>query len=155
MVEIQEPSDLVVRFEFERAGYVLPEASRFMGRDVDFGLTVFNYTPLTAKDIEARVRCHPRRLRELGPGSWQDELIGAKETDCFRVTKSHLAGAVTKEENSAVIAIITAGDVAIEVGGERHELKCYEKFFLPAGIGPVKFTPRGGACDILECRPPS
>src|SRR5581483_3343309 len=32
MIEIQEPSDLVVRFEFERAGYVLPEAARFMQR---------------------------------------------------------------------------------------------------------------------------
>jgi mannose-6-phosphate isomerase len=155
MVEIQEPSDLVVRFEFERAGYVLPEASRFMGRDVDFALTVFNFAPLTAADIEARVRCHPRRLRELGPGSWQDELIGARETDCFRVTKSHFGATVTKQENSAVIAIITAGRVAVEAGGERHELDCYEKFFLPAGIGPVKVTPLDGACDILECRPPA
>jgi mannose-6-phosphate isomerase len=42
MVEIQEPSDLVVRFEFERAGYILPESARFMNRDVDFALTVFN-----------------------------------------------------------------------------------------------------------------
>src|SRR6185436_9066695 len=52
LVEIQEPSDLVVRFEFERAGYVLPEAARFMNRDVDFALTVFNLAPLTATELE-------------------------------------------------------------------------------------------------------
>ena len=65
MVEIQEPSDLVVRFEFERGGYVLPESARFMDRGIDFGLTVFDLTPLTADDLEARVRCQPQRLRDL------------------------------------------------------------------------------------------
>jgi mannose-6-phosphate isomerase len=38
MVEIMEPSDLVVRFEFERAGYTLPESARFMNRGLDFCL---------------------------------------------------------------------------------------------------------------------
>jgi mannose-6-phosphate isomerase len=32
MVEIMEPTDFAVRIEFERGGYVLPEASRFMNR---------------------------------------------------------------------------------------------------------------------------
>src|SRR5204862_7139191 len=75
MVEIQEPSDLVVRFEFERAGYVLPESARFMNRDVDFALTLFDLSPLTSSDIETRVRCRARRIRDWGPGSWQAELI--------------------------------------------------------------------------------
>ncbi len=155
MVEIQEPSDLVVRFEFERAGYVLPEASRFMGRDLDFALTVFNFAPLTLADVDARVRCQPRRLRELGPGSWQDELIGRAQTDCFRVTRTHLGGAVLKDETSFGIAFVTAGSVIAEVGGETHRFNAYDKMFLPAGLGPVKFTPLTATAEILECRPPA
>lgn len=153
MVEIQEPSDLVVRFEFERAGFVLPEASRFMNRDVDFGLSVFNFGPLTATDLETRVRCRPRRVRELGPGSWQDELIGRAQTDCFRVAKTRLGAPVVKDENSATIAIVTAGSVTAEVGGETHLLRTYDKVFLPAGLGSVKFTPQSTA-ELLECFPP-
>lgn len=155
MVEIQEPSDLVIRFEFERAGYVLPESARFMNRDVDFALTVFNFAPLGAPDLAARVRCRPRRLRELGPASWQDELIGAQQTDCFRVAKSHLGATVLKEETSAVIAIVTAGNVTADVGGETHVLRTFDKVFLPAGLGAVKFTPAGGPAEILECFPPA
>jgi mannose-6-phosphate isomerase len=155
MVEIQEPSDLVVRFEFERAGYVLPETARFMNRDVDFALTVFNLSPLTPTDIERRVRCRPRRIRELGPGSHQDELIGAAETDCFRVTKTHLAAPVVKDETSSAIAIVTRGAVIAEAGGESHRLDTYDKFFLPAGIGAVKFIPVHGPAEILECFPPA
>jgi mannose-6-phosphate isomerase len=154
MVEIQEPSDLVVRFEFERAGYVLPESARFMERGLDFALTVFNLNPLEAGDLAVRVRCTPRRLRALGPSSYQDELIGTNQTDCFRVLKSYLDTAVTKTETSAVIAIVTAGEVTAEVGGEVHRLRTYDKFFLPAGLGPVRLTPAPGGCEILECLPP-
>ena len=32
MLEIMEPSDLVVRCEFEREGIVVPEDGRFMGQ---------------------------------------------------------------------------------------------------------------------------
>ncbi len=155
MVEIQEPSDLVVRFEFERAGYVLPEASRFMGRDIDLALQVFNFNPLGADDLATRVRCTPRRLRSLGPNSHQDELIGRNQTDCFRVRKSTLDSAVTTHEDAAVIAIVTSGTVTVEVGGDIHSLRTYDKFFLPAGLGPVRFTPGLGGCEILECLPPA
>ena len=154
MVEIQEPSDLVIRFEFERAGYVLPEAARFMNRDVDFALTVFNLTALTPHDLSSRVRCRPRRIRDLGPGSWQDELIGPAQTDCFRVARAHLGGPVVKDETSSVIAIVTGGSVIAEAGGERHRLDIYEKCFLPARLGPVRFTPTAGSAEILECFPP-
>jgi mannose-6-phosphate isomerase len=153
LVEIQEPSDLVIRFEFERAGYVLPESARFMNRDVDFALTVFNFAPLTAADLDARVRCQPRRLRDLGGGSHQDELIGPAQTDCFRVRKTFLARPTVKDETGYVVAIVTAGAVIAEVGGEVHRLRCYDKVFLPAGLGPVKFTPEPHA-EILECLPP-
>lgn len=154
MVEIQEPSDLVVRFEFERAGYVLPEPARFMGRDLDFALGVFNLAPLTAAEIGIRVRCPPRRLRPLGPDSYQDELIGANQTDCFRVRKSYVRAPLVKDENSAVIAIVTRGAVTLTAGGLHHHLRACDKFFLPAGIGPVSFTPEPEA-EILECLPPA
>ena len=154
LVEIQEPSDLVVRFEFERAGYVLPESARFMNRDVDFALTVFNLNPVTHDVLDTRVRCRPRRIRELGPRSFQDELIGAGQTDCFRVTRTTLGETVVKDETSAVIAIVTRGAVIAEVGGERHSLDTYEKMFVPAGLGPLKLTPTSAAAEILECFPP-
>lgn len=154
MVEIQEPSDLVVRFEFERAGYVLPESARFMGRGLEFCLDIFNLAALTPADLDERIRCRPRRLRELGPGSWQDELIGAAQTDCFRVAKTHLAAPVVKDETSCAIAIVTAGAVTLTVGGETHRLRTHDKIFLPAALGPVAFAPAPRA-EILECFPPA
>ena len=137
----------------KRAGYVLPEAARFMNRDVDFALSVFNFSPLTTAAFEQRVRCQPQRLRAFGSESYQDELIGADRTDCFRIARTRINAPLVKDETSAVIAIVTAGSVSCEVAGETIRLHTYDKVFFPAGLGPVRFTPHPNA-EILECFPP-
>jgi mannose-6-phosphate isomerase len=124
-----------------------------MGRDIDFALTLFNFAPLTAADLDVRARCQPRRLRPLGPDCYQDQLIGPNQTDCFRVNKSYLRAPVVKSEDSAVIAIVTHGAATLSAGGLHHRLRTYDKFFLPAQIGPVTITPDPEA-EILECLPP-
>lgn len=153
MIEIQEPTDFAVRYEFERAGYVLPEAARFMGRDVDFGLSMIDFTAYPREVIDRDHRLQPRRLREFDGGSWQDELIGPENTPCFRVRKTHLRGAVTKSEESFYIGIVTEGACTATVGDETFQLNCYDKFFCPAGLGGVHFEPHSHAA-IVECLPP-
>jgi len=154
MIEIQEPSDLVVRYEFERGGYVLPEAARFMNRGVDFALSLIDFTPHPRAEIEQKYRGHPRDRRLLGPNSWQETLIGPEMTPCFRVAKTYLHEAVTKNESSFYIGIITDGACTVDVGGKIHHLKRYDKFLFPAGLGPVLFEPESHAA-ILECYPPA
>jgi mannose-6-phosphate isomerase len=154
LVEVQEPSDLVVRFEFERGGYVLPESARFMGRGLDFCLDVFDYSAWPANRLAVEAACPPRRRRALGPDSYQDNLIGPERTPCFRVHQSQFRGPVSKTEDSAYIGIITAGSVTVTAGGESHRLGTYDKFFSPAGIGAVQFDPAPTAA-VLECYPPA
>jgi hypothetical protein len=42
-----------------------------------------------------------------------------------------------------------------ETGDQRHRLDTYQKLFLPAGLGPVTFSPLEGPAEILECFPPA
>jgi mannose-6-phosphate isomerase len=155
MVEIQEPSDLVVRFEFERAGYVLPESARFMGRDLDFALDVFDLAPLDAAKFDARVRCRPRLLRELPGGGREDELIGPERTDCFRVTKTHLRAPASRTVTGTFsIAIVTAGAVSAETAAGSLELRTYDRVFIPAALGDLRWSPLTPSAEILECHPP-
>ncbi|MDR1280854.1 MAG: phosphoheptose isomerase, partial [Opitutaceae bacterium] len=128
VVEAQEPSDLVVRFEFRRGDLVLPEPARFMGRGLDFCLDIFDLAPHDEADADAgngngaaRFRCQPRRLREWNGGaSWRDELIGPDRTPCFRMTRLHLAdGApVTLDDTEWTIAIVTAGACEVRTAGD-------------------------------------
>ncbi len=154
LVEIQEPSDLVVRFEFERGGYVLPEPARFMNRGLEFCLDIFDFTPWSRERLASEAACPARRRRALGPDSYQDDLIGPERTSCFRVRCSHLRSPATKSEDSAYIGIVTEGACTVGAGGETHRLGRHDKFFSPAGLGPAVFRPEPSA-TLLECYPPS
>lgn len=154
LVEVQEPSDLVVRFEFERGGVTLPEPARFMGRGLNFCLDLFDLDPWPTTRVAAEAACPPKRRRSLGADSWQDDLVDARRTPCFRLRRSRLGGAVQKQENDFHVGIVTTGSVLLSVGGETHRIARYGKFFVPAGLGPVHYTPEGTA-EILECYPPS
>lgn len=153
LVEVQEPSDLVVRFEFERGGYLLPESARFMGRGLDFCLDVFDLSPWSVARVLTEAKCPPRRRRALGPDSYQDTLIGPERTPCFSVRKSSFRGPATKSESGAYVGIVTAGACTLTVGDRRHALRRYDKFFVPAGLPPIHFEPSPTA-EILECHPP-
>lgn len=124
-----------------------------MNRGLDFGLSLINFDRVPREVVERDYRCAPRRLRELGPGSHQDELIGPDTTPCFRVRRTHLGGPVAKSEQSFHIGIITTGNCTITVGGETHPLRQYDKFFSPAGVN-LEYRP-DSACEILECLPPA
>jgi mannose-6-phosphate isomerase len=62
MLEVMEPTDLVVRCEFEREGIVVPPAGRFMGRDPDFALGIFDYTELPVAEVRRRYRIEAKRV---------------------------------------------------------------------------------------------
>jgi len=154
MIEIQEPTDFAIRYEFDRGGYVLPEAARFMGRDLDFALEIIDQRQHSREEIERDYRCRPRREADLGPASHTDLLIGPAQTPCFVVKETTLGDTVTRDDRAFHIGIVTEGACDVTAGGETHRLNRFDKYLLPAGIGPVAFAPVGHA-KILECHPPA
>jgi mannose-6-phosphate isomerase len=94
MLEVMEPSDLVVRCEFEREGIVVPPAGRFMGRGLDFCLDVFDYS---ARNIEAVQREGRIAIAPTGPVKEPrlDTLVGQIHTDCFTIRRLRLPNSTT------------------------------------------------------------
>jgi mannose-6-phosphate isomerase len=123
-------------------------------RDLDFCLEVFDYSAWPAGRLLAEAACPPRRRRALGPDSYQDDLIGPERTPCFRLRQSHLRGPATKAEDSAHFVIVTDGACTVSAGGETHRLRRCDRFFVPAGLGPIRFEP-SPAASLLECYPPA
>lgn len=153
LIEIQEPSDLVVRFEFERGGYVLPESARFMNRGLPFCLDIFDLTPRPLATVLEQQRCRPQRTRTFGPSSWQEHLIGPRQTPCFSVAKLHLNEPVTLEDAHAAIYLVTSGSCTLATHNDSRQLRCHDKVFLPAGVGPLTITPDPHV-EIVTCHPP-
>jgi mannose-6-phosphate isomerase len=153
MVEIMEPSDWAVRFEFTKAGYTMPEQARFMRRDLDFCMDVFDFEQLSIEQTVAKFFQQPAITNQYSEQSFQETLIDEKVTDKFRVKKSTIRGTVEKAESSFYIGIVTHGECSINIGDETTQLKKFDRFFCPAGVDSVTITSESGV-EILESYPP-
>jgi mannose-6-phosphate isomerase len=153
MVEIMEPSDLVVRFEFENAGYTLPESARFMNRDLDFCLDVFDFEAKPESLVRSDYMFEPQLETTYSETAHRYRLIDSDTTPCYRVKKSVIEGTVTREEDSFYIGVVTAGSCVLRTDEGAIKLDTFDKFFCPSGLGSYAIE-ADEEVQILECFPP-
>ena len=114
MVEIMEPSDLVVRMEFERAGYTMPESARFMGRGLDFCLDIFDFEAKPESVVRSEHMFESRLEVSYSNDAHRYSLIGPETTPCFRVKKSVIKGIVERRESTFFTGVVTAGSCVLK-----------------------------------------
>jgi len=153
LVEIMEPSDLVVRFEYEREGYTLPESARFMNRGLDFCLDILDFDAKPENRVRREHMFEPRLEAEYSDTAHRYHLVGAETTPCFQVKKSVTRGTVTREESSYFTGVVTSGRCVLKTSESEIALETYEKFFCPAGLGAFTIEAEEEV-QILECFPP-
>ena len=153
MVEIMEPSDWAVRFEFSKSGYTMPEEARFMKRDLEFCMNVFDFTQLSVQQAIEKFHQPAKVTHQYSDDSFQETLIDKSVTDKFRVKKSTISGTVKKTEKDFYIGIVTSGECSITIGEETTQLKKLDRFFCPAGVDAVSIISEQGV-EILESYPP-
>jgi len=152
MLEIMEPSDLAVRFEFERCGYVIPEQARFMGKDIETALDVFDFSPVPIENVQDEFRCEPKMLIREETGNSLEELIGANNTPCFTVKRATLNQRFDRSEKDFFIGVVVGGTGSLHVGNEITELKCWDRFFCPASVEEIYYQ-TDSRMTVLECYP--
>jgi len=152
MIEIMEPTDFAVRIEFERGGYVLPEESRFMNREIDFALSMFNYEAIPVEMIRERYFCQPRVLEKQNK-STEYALIDDQKTPCFSVNRIDVRDCYVKEADMFYIGIVSKGSGRIVTGGETYQVNEGLKFFVPYKTGPITFESKSGM-EITATFPP-
>ncbi|MCV2402294.1 class I mannose-6-phosphate isomerase [Marinomonas sp. C2222] len=154
MVEIMEPSDWAVRFEFTKAGYTMPEEARFMKRDLEFCMDVFDFSQISVEQAFEKFYQQPKVERQYTETAYQESLINESVTDKFRVKRSKISGSVDKAESDFYIGIVTKGECDLTIGEETIHLNRLDRFFCPAGVDNVHIESELGV-EILECYPPA
>ena len=152
MLEIMEPSDLAVRFEFERCGYVIPEQARFMGRDIETALDVFNFDPVPPEKVDEEFRCKPKTLLQEESGNYLEELIGPDKTSCFTVKRASVHSCFERKEHAFFYGVVINGSGALHIANEVTELNCWDRFFCPAGVDEFQYQSNTGM-TVIECYP--
>jgi len=153
MVEVMEPSDLVVRCEFEREGVAVPPEGRFMGRGLDFCLDVFEYAEYRVADVRRQFCLAPTPVED-GPGWAVDRLVGSDRTSCFEIGRIQAdRPGVWGNDGRCALAILTRGSGVVAAGDEQVELKFGDSCFVAAASSSLAFIPRAPGAELLLCQP--
>ena len=143
MIEIMEPTDFVVRLEFDRGGYVLPEQSRFMGRDIDFALEMINFNAISSDEIKQQLFCYPEIIT-VQEKSVEYKVIDMQKTPCFSVNKLDVHKRYKKKADSFYIGVVSKGNGRIDSELQHVEVRAGDKFFIPKKTGELQYNTDGG-----------
>lgn len=126
VLEVMEPSDWVVRCEFELNGMSVPPEGRFMGLDPDLALQIFEHTNYPVNAARGQFRVPPRTGISEG-GLRGETLIDERDTPCFRIERWRVAG-------RAQIPTFDRFSLWIVVGGSGRSLAASSSFHLHHGV---------------------
>ena len=138
MIEIMEPTDFAVRLEFERGGYVLPEGSRFMERDIDFALEMIDFKQISSEEIKSNLFCSPEII-DTQEKSIEYNVVDIRKTPCFSVNKLEVNKRYKKETDSFYVGVVTKGKGRIASSSQSIAVEVGDKFFVPFQTGELKF----------------
>ncbi len=151
MIEIMEPTDFAVRIEFERGGYVLPQSSRFMGRDMDFALSMFEFNELSQSDIKTQYFVKATEIER------QDEsvlysLFDERYTKCFAVKKIKVKDKFTLQNSAFLIIVVISGCGEISANGQSFKTAIGDQFFIPYATTMLEFNSQSQMEVIIASR---
>jgi mannose-6-phosphate isomerase len=138
MIEIMEPTDFVVRLEFDRGGYALPEQSRFMGKDIAFALEMIDFKMISSEEIKRQLFCPAEPIAVQGK-SVESTVIDLKKTPCFSVNKLEVKNHYTKAADSFYIGVVAGGSGRINSMSQHYDVHVGDKFFVPYRTGELQF----------------
>ena len=139
LLEIMEPSDLVVRCEFEREGIVVPKEARFMQKDLEFCLEVFDYKEYSKEEIQKKCKLQPRNLVDTKAYK-EDELVARNITGGFHVKRYQINTFMEFEnDEKPKLAIVCKGKIEIKESEEVVTVNQGESFFLAAALEKAIF----------------
>jgi len=153
MIEIMEPTDFAVRIEFTCGKYVLPEQSRFMGRDVDFAALMFDFTATPEMEIRRRLFSSQDVVAEYANGR-ERSLIDERQTRCFSVRRLEIEGEVVRPADGPCIAIVSKGSGSF--GADQMEdrgVRFGDRFFVPAQTKELRFNSKA-TMEVVLAYPP-
>jgi mannose-6-phosphate isomerase len=139
LLEIMEPSDLVVRCEYEREGLIVPPEARFMKKGLEFCMNVFNYDQNSVEDINDKFFVKPQLLEER-ENYKKYLLLDSDISSCFELQKFTLTGNCTlKLDSRYAVIVVISGSGKIKSNGEEESYRMLDNFFIAAELDTLSF----------------
>jgi mannose-6-phosphate isomerase len=153
MLELQEPTDWVVRCETTNAGLTLPPEACFMGLDLDTCLDVFDYRALPVPDVRRQLQQRARTVN-LTSGAHEEELIGAVYHEYFRLHRLRGTADAAWPGNELMLLLILKGRGTLPSGSDSCVLEAGQTWLLPACVPHWQWLNPTGDWELLLAKLP-
>jgi mannose-6-phosphate isomerase len=154
MVELQEPTDWVVRCETSTTdGKPLPPDACFMGLDLETCLDVFNYESLSVEEVRRRWQQKPRVLNR-DANFTDEEIIAPTHHQFFRLHRLRGSGPAEWSGGEFALLIALRGSGALATGKNSRAVRTGETWLLPGCATRWQWQSDAGEWEFLLAKPP-
>ena len=153
MIELQEPSDWVVRCEASNGGLVLPEAQRYMGLGLDACLDVFDYQAYPLAAVRAKFQQPPRTVARTASCT-EEQIIGPQYHEFFRLRRLRGTGPALWQGDEIMVMIVTKGGGCLCSGEAEQLVREGETWLLPGCVVEWRWEAQTRDWEVLLAQPP-
>jgi len=156
MIEVQQPSDLVIHTERKCVEVEIPEEKCHMGLGWDKGLEVFDYRDETLDEVMARTRLQAQVVEQQAAGQVL-QLIGYQKTLHFasRSISVAPAGKLAMRNERFYAAAVVGGSGRVRWDGGDVELRAGDAFFVSNAVAEHEYGADAARLEIITAEPPA
>ena len=158
MIEVQQPSDLVIHTERKVVDVEMPEEACHMGLGWDRAMEVFDFTGRTAEQTLARARLIPRPL-EAAAGGTVEQLISHQDTPFFASRRLSVVGELEMVNERFYAGAVVSGRGKLSWGRGAMDLRAGDTFFVPNSVREHKYRAAGAQqampFEVITAEPPA
>ena len=149
MIELQEPTDWVVRCEFSAGGHVLPHEARFMGLELEDVLPLFDYSEYSLDTVYKQLLQTPEILRQ-NDSFIEERIIDLKHQAFYRLKRLRGSGSASWAGREPMVLIVlkgsgVLGEVVVAEG---------ETWLLPGVVGQWHWKATSNDWNFLLAQTP-
>ncbi|MDF7800120.1 hypothetical protein P4C99_11645 [Pontiellaceae bacterium B1224] len=149
MIELQEPTDWVVRCEFSAGGHVLPHDARFMGLELEDVLPLFDYKEYALDTVYKELLQLPDVLRKSA-SFVEERIIDLKHQSFFRLRRLYGTGPAEWQGGEPMVLIALKGSGQLNGAA----VSAGETWLLPGAVSEWKWTDVSRHWNFLLAQPP-
>ena len=154
MIELQEPSDWVVRCEAKNGDLVLPEAQRYMGLGLDACLDVFDFQAYPLTTVRASLQQEPRAVARTATFT-EEQIISPAYQEFFRLRRLRGTGSAHWQGDEIMVLIITKGDGVLSAEGIKQSARQGQTWLLLGCVSEWQWEAQTNDWELLLAQPPS
>jgi len=158
MIEVQQPSDLVIHTERKVVDVEMPEEVCHMGLGWDRAMEVFDFTGRTAEQTLARARLIPRPL-EAAAGGTVEQLISHQDTPFFASRRLRVVGELEMVNERFYAGAVVSGRGKLSWGRGAMDLRAGDTFLVPNSVREHKYRAVGAQqaapFEVITAEPPA